>query len=222
VLEVVVFVEAEADFRTVTTLIDRVLAEARPADVPDALRRWCGLDASRPFVRWTDVAAAWPAGRPLHGGGAGSEHLAARKALLLAGAPARAVVLVRDADRLGRRPAFERARRERPDLIAVVGVPEPEREAWHLAGFVPGTPDEAKRLRVLQVELGADPTAASHALGRGGRKTARRVLEALARDPRREARCVAETPLARLREAGALNGLAAFLDDVAAHLASRI
>src|SRR5262245_26021853 len=51
--------EAEADFRTGSGFVDRLLCERVDwidAETLDDYRRWRGADDSRPFLTWTDAA----------------------------------------------------------------------------------------------------------------------------------------------------------------------
>jgi hypothetical protein len=104
----------------------------------------------------------------------------------------------------------------------VCGFPDPEREAWVLAGFDPGDDGERQRFEALHRDLGFSP--ALHAVrlrdkDTGAARNIKRVLAILTGDDaEREARCWLEPPLATLRERGIATGLSAFLDELEAAL----
>ena len=152
----------------------------------------------------------------------------ARKAFLIARAlskkapakPINAVVVLWDADQQrGERPegvaaARDEARRWAPFQI-VCGFPDPEREAWVLAGFDPCNDTERQRLDELRRDLGFSPV--DHAVrlrdkNAGSLRDIKRVLRVLTgADRAREEQCWSEPPLATLRTRGAATGLAGFL-----------
>ena len=241
-MRVAVFCEAAADFATATGLVDRLLREEGPDWVRehvefrplDDLREWVGaggrlffdvhhLDREmeergikRPRGQFTGKAGAFGA-------------LLAYTAFLLTrdeasrSGPIEALVLVWDMDDQG-----EARRRGLADgrgaayLPMVLGCPDPEREAWVLAGFEPANAAERDRLDEERRSLPFDPCAEAHRLcdkDEHARRSAKRVLAALiGGKPDREARCWEETPLATLRARGEQSGLCAFLDEVAEHL----
>lgn len=128
------------------------------------------------------------------------------------------VVIVRDLDGYPeRRRGIEQVLRgyEWPFQV-VVATPEPEIEAWLIAGFVPQDERERACLKELRRELSFDPTTESHRLTshpNDALTDAKRVLRTLCRgDEGRWAPCLADE--ARLRSRGALNGLTDFLDEV--------
>jgi hypothetical protein len=159
----------------------------------------------------------------------------ARKAFLVVRAlnrmapnePIDAVVLVWDTDQ---------QREERPQAVAaardearrwdefkiVCGFPDPESEAWVLAGFEPCDDDERTCLDELQRELGFSPVLHAVRLrGTNGHlRDIKRVLRELTGDDHgREERCWTEPPLETLRARGTDSGLTALLDEVEAILA---
>jgi hypothetical protein len=147
--------EAPADAETARILVDRVL-RARRSGIDDAmldsLRGWRGVEPGSTVTYWKHVRALAKAhGVRSHGHFSGEpgapDAQAGRRALLLFTklGMTDAVVLLRDADdQPERRTGLQEARDASPhcDRIAV-GVAEPEREAWILAGFHPR--DEAER-----------------------------------------------------------------------------
>lgn len=128
------------------------------------------------------------------------------------------VVLVRDADNRNeeRREGFEQARTSSPHLSRIViGIANPEREAWVLAGFVPCDEREQSALASERQRLGFDPTLRPHELGGNAKRSAKAALASLVGgDDRRELRCLTEPSLTHLRQRGAHTGLAAFLDEI--------
>jgi hypothetical protein len=159
----------------------------------------------------------------------------ARKAFLIAEAwtrhhrddPIDAVVVVWDTDDEQReRPRGVKAARDDARAWAtfqiVCGFPDPEREAWVLAGFDPCPPAEQQRLEELHRELGFSPVFHAVKLrdkAHGALRNIKRVLGVLTGDDRdREARCWTEPPLATLHERGAATGLSTFLDELRAVL----
>jgi hypothetical protein len=159
----------------------------------------------------------------------------ARKAFLLAEAlhrhvpdePIDAVVLLWDTDEQrhdrpeGVKTARNEARRWAPFQI-ICDFPDPEREAWVLAGFDPRDDTERQRLDELHRDLGFSPV--HHAVrlrdkAPGMLRDIKRVLRILTGDdPDREARCWTDPSLSTLRERGANTGLSAFLDELHAVL----
>jgi hypothetical protein len=104
----------------------------------------------------------------------------------------------------------------------ICGFPDPEREAWVLAGFEVCDPFEQQRLDEVHRELGFSPVLHAVKLRdktHGAPRNIKRVLGVLTGDdPDREARCWAEPPLATLHERGAATGLSAFLAELQAML----
>lgn len=132
------------------------------------------------------------------------------------------VLLSRDSDGVAeRRRGLEQARVRRSGewpFCVVIGVAEPKREAWVLAGFEPEDDDDSERLAGLWGELGCDPRERSHeftARTPGSKRELKRILGLLTGDrAAREEPCWNTTPLELLRARGVGNGLAAYLDEV--------
>ncbi len=247
-MKLLAFCEAPGDFRLVSGLVDRVLGETGLAwvvdnlDTPEVVRTWQTDGVGNDFVDVHDLnkCAEQLRERGIHvrqirghfngrPGDAGSAM--ARKAFLIAEAlsrhapddPIDAAVLVWDTDD---------EQRERPDGVKtardeargwatfriVCGFPNPEREAWVLAGFDPCHPAEENRLDDLHRELGFSPV--HHAVRLrdktpGAPRNIKRVLAVLTGDDAdREARCWIEPSLATLHDRGAATGLSAFLDEL--------
>ena len=231
----VVICEAAADFRTATSLAERVIFEQVDwidEGVAPHLFRWQGRDLESPFWLWREISqrakAAGVKARGLFDKEPGNiDARAARRALnylrdrWLDGHPLDAVLLIRDDDgdpdhRLG----LEQGRSSVPDLSGriVIGVAQPKRECWVLAGFTPRDAEESILVAEVRQELSFDPclesdrltAKANHAV-----RSAKRVLGRLTRNSReREEACWAATPLATLRERGEASGLTAFLREV--------
>jgi hypothetical protein len=166
-------------------------------------------------------------------GGAGASM--ARKAFLIAQAlrkkvpdePIDVVVLIWDTDqqrderRAGVAAARDAARQWKLFEIAC-GFPDPEREAWVLAGFDPCDDAERQSLEELHRDLGFSPVLHAVRLrdaNDGAQRNIKRVLGVLTGgDPDREQRCWVEPSLSTLRDRGGETGLAAFLDEISAAL----
>jgi len=246
-VRLLVFCEAEADFRTVKGLIDRVVREDGPSWVKehlesyplDSLCEWVGDDSGKSFfdVHRTSRYAQTQGVRLPHnrfdGRRAAAGHLMARTALLVARQEAKirgeidAVILVWDADEQGdaRREGLDQARRAarlEERFRIVLGCPDREREARVLAGFGPDHKIEQQRLDEERRALGFCPCAEAHRLRDNDDQAPRspkRALAALtAGDALREERCWAEAPLDRLKQRGESSGLRAFLEEIASEL----
>lgn len=225
-----VVVEAPADATTVRMLIDRVLQDAADwvtEDIVEHLRAWRGFQPGTSMAYWKDVRKLCNEhgvrGPRVHGrfgdDPRAPDAYAARRALVLfaqLGMPD-VVVLVRDADDQPERLAGLAQGRERsahPERVAI-GVANPEREAWHITGFSPSSPEEQEALRAERKRLGFDPTACAERLGGEGKRSAKLVLRALTGgDRNREHRCLTEPALETLETRGVGCGLAAFLREV--------
>ncbi len=134
------------------------------------------------------------------------------------------VILVRDVDGFSR----ERGKGDRRGGVqqvrdgfdwpfeVVIALAEPEVEAWLVSGFVPTGSLEKERLNAVRRALSFDPTTESHRLTshpNDARTDSKRVLEQLCgTDEERRQACLSDH--AMLRERGAMNGLAIFLDEV--------
>ena len=220
-------VEAPVDRRTATTLVDRCLLEGidwLEAEHLEHIRSWRGIEPGTTLTKWKNAKALAKLHRvaPLgfFDGDPGKEDArAARKALLLFRkfSMPDLVVLVRDADdKPERREGLEQARNGASESERIViGVAEPEREAWVICGFVPCDDRERGSLTEERLRLGFDPTLRPHEL-RGGAKRSAKISLAnlLGEDRNREHRCLTEPTLAELRKRGEHTGLEAFLDEI--------
>ena len=233
-MQIAVVYEAPADFVIATGLADRVLLEAvvwlKDQDLNDC-RVWHHETTAGRGLTWAGIkklsSDAKIRGhghfRP-RGGGPGEpaedDARSARKAILfvLEEFPEiDAIVLIRDQDKYpDRRAGLAQARNEGHAVPVVIGIAVLEREAWILSGFDPDLEDEveAASLRAARKRLGLDPRAKSHEI----RDPKRALRELTDGDPARERRCWFDTSLPTLRERGRDNGLAEYLDDVAARL----
>jgi hypothetical protein len=222
-----------------TDLADRVAVERIDwieREHLDDLRTWGESEPDRPYLAWRDLNKAIEAEgyrirpRSRFGGQPGAaDARAAAKALQFALKKGcyHAVFLIRDSDGdPARGQGLEQARTRDPDhpwpFAVILGLAQPKREAWVIAGFEPGTNAEGDRLSRLRQELGSNPCEVSHALAarpHGGRREAKRVLAALlgGNDPERETACWRETSLDILRARGQENGLVAYLDELTGH-----
>ncbi len=244
-VRLLVFCEAEGDFRTAAGLVDRVLREEGPAWVadlidahPEAIREWIGDGLGPQFFDVHDLShyektlkVLVPQGH-FDGKPRAPDARMARRALYIAREVRKrqavdAVLIVRDMDdqgkerRVGLDQARVEARRWAPFAI-VVGWADPMREAWVLAGFEPESDEERDRVRKLREKLGFHPCEAAHELGaknEQAKRSSKRVLGKLTLDDKdREARCWTHAPLDWLRSRGEQSGLRAFLDEVKEHV----
>lgn len=225
-LRLAVVYEHLNDFTTATELADRVLKESvgwMDDDLIGYQRTWVG-DIGGEALTWTRVkrlareAKINPVGH-FRGQPGEPDAVAALRAvryLRFALPDLTAVVLIRDQDNQPlRRVGLEQARGEvRDGFPIVVGLAVLMREAWILSGFDPADEAEDARLRAVRQRLGLDPRTRSHDVG----DPKRALHELTAGAPARERRCRFDTPLLTLRERGRDNGLADYLDDVAARL----
>lgn len=247
-MKLIAFCEGPSDFRLASGLIDRVLREAGPTwvvdnlDAPGVVLRWHADRFGNDFINIHNLNqyTAQLRDRGVHvrqvrghfdgrPGDAGSAM--ARKAFLIVEAltrrspddPIDAVVLVMDTDDepVERSRGVTAARDEALGwkLFQIIcGFPDPEREAWVLAGFDPRHPTEQERLDELHRELGFSPVLHAVRLRdktHGAPRNIKRVLGVLTgNDIDREARCWTEPPLATLHERGAATGLSAFLAEL--------
>lgn len=101
-------------------------------------------------------------------------------------------------------------------FVVVVATPEPEIEAWVVAGFEPGSDSEAAAVRAVFDELSFDPTREPHRLTAHPNDAPRDAKRVLARltggDREREHACVDDHD--RLRVRSAQTYLPEFLDEV--------
>lgn len=223
-------VEGPADDRTVRALVDRCLHEGiewLEPEMLDDIRGWRGIEAEQPYTKWTHAAALAREHRiqalGRFDGEPGKPYSSrAYKTLRLfakLGMPDAVVMVVDADDQPQRREGLEQARGRSPEHAHVaIGIAEPNREAWVLAGFVPDGEEEIARLAEERTRLGFDPSHAPHELGRGKRDAKKVLASVMGEDHHREQRCVSEPALRRLREIGGGCGLTAFLDEVDARI----
>jgi hypothetical protein len=230
--EFAVVCEARADRDTACGLADRVLLEEvswLEPETMDSCRQWRGPSSEEPFLKWASVKeeARQRGMKGIFGHFNGKpgqpDAFMARLALLLLSdskkRPA-AVLLVRDSDGDSeRRDGLEQARRDRPwPFPIVLGVAEPKRECWVLAGFNPKNDQEAERLEASAQRLSFHPVREAHRLTareHQAKNDAKRALEELFQgDKDRENACLSDTPLNVLEERGQKTGIAAYLNEV--------
>ncbi|MBZ4377080.1 hypothetical protein NR800_30550 [Corallococcus interemptor] len=227
--------EARADRDTACVLADRVLGEDidwLDEGLLDTQRRWRGLTPSEPFLRWASVREeakkAGLKGLFGHFGNKPAEPdaLVARRALLLfvdSDTQPQAVMLIRDSDAdEGRRLGLEQARGDKPWPFAVIiGVAEPKRECWVLAGF-DAKKQEEDSLRKVEQRLSFHPVREAHRLTaseHGAKNDAKKALEELTSGSvERERECLRDTPLETLRQRGERVGLMQFMSEVSERL----
>lgn len=239
--EVLVGVACEDDghFSAVTRLVDDnlVLAHAWLDGIVAACRAWRGLHQGDAWYKYDPDDANDV--RPIVVDGlriAPQGHIAGvplkpeagmwRKVLLLfchTEPCPELVILVRDMDGYPeRRGGLSQVRDGLPwPFKVVVAAPQPEVEAWRVAGFVPNDQKERMELEATRHELSFDPTTESHRLTshpNDAATDAKRVLKRLCGDAQeRLDDCLKDQAL--LHERGRKNGLAALLDEIDQHIA---
>ncbi|MDI3285574.1 hypothetical protein [Polyangium sp. 15x6] len=239
----VTFCEASADFRAIEILVDRVLREEGPDWLADnydtmkereAFRTFKGESGDRPFYDVHDVPRHFAklekdTGKKVLVPHASFDGRRLPKAmqvytiLYLARALSKiervdALLIVVDMDKhgAGGREGMDKARSatfvSKPFRIAI-GCPNPNREAWILAGFVPTRPEERKALDELRKKLAFSLPDEPHRIREAG--DPHKVIEQLTNDdPTREDRCLEEPPLETLATRGKDAGLADFLNEL--------
>lgn len=141
-----------------------------------------------------------------------------------------AIVLIRDEDNQPER--FATLCRLRDDLTRrgfqmpiVIGVANPEREAWILNGYEAKTAAEKQVLQDIKRRIGLDPCLEAHRLrGKSNQpgtedRDIKRILQALTQgDPLREEQCWQETALDILIERGQKTGLSQYIEEIESRL----
>lgn len=226
--------EAPADRRIAQDLADRVIeASIEWADgIVDSLRTWHDsvvFNSQYWQLEWTAInGLAKAMNLKMHGhfnGDPGAPDAAtARRAVIVLQRllEPNAIFLVRDMDNHTERLlGLEQARNHfsSQEVKIVIGLANPEREAWVLAGFVPQDETERELLSAERQNLGFDPCERSVELTAGRDDTAKRspkrVLKVLTCDSTdREVDCWTTTPLETLKTRGEANGLTTFLNEI--------
>jgi hypothetical protein len=234
-VSVAVVCEAPADRITITTLAERVIREAADWIEPEAMSdfvEWRGFRRTESHLEWTSLkqhadelglVIRFRDVQPLHP----YSQNALRAIRVLAVAPDRvdAIILVPDSDTdTDRLKGLEQARDyARAALPIIVGLAHTKRECWHICGFEPENDGEGELLAELGSEVGFDVLTKSEELtakhaAATDKRSAKRVLSKLCSDHERELRCLTVPSLAKLKERGANNGLAHFLEQLELHL----
>ena len=240
-IELLVVCEGRADFEHGTALAERVCAEAA-GEAPLPPLQWRPHEGE-PFIACgglSDVhrrlGIRFPHGH-FRGDPGSPDAQAVRNAINVVRHLRKrdrkeiGLLFLRDVDHQPERiEGFEQARAATAgldeSLVVIGGHPEPSREAWILAGFIPETLDEHRALDEVRRETGVSPCEKSHTLG--GRsspphRAIKHVVHRLTKGDRlREERCWREAPLELLRKRGDQNGLRAYLADVSQRLGSTI
>lgn len=188
-IEIIVIVEADADFRIATKLAERVLIEKIKWLNEELLQyqlQWCGLEAYGHYSSWKHVSqiietlkqtSNYRPPRYLGHGKSGplkADGAAAMKVLnvvrfLQRSRNIQALLLIRDLDNQPeRRTGLEQARQQdsqrQPKLEIVLGTSDRTREAWVLNGFVPHNDNEKQMLKDIVEQLKFDPCEQAHRL----------------------------------------------------------
>lgn len=243
----VLFCEGKSDYRTVPGLIDRALAEKGPEWVQDALRdgqaevvrrwredargeAWFDLhqvrrEAVSRGVRLRQGHFDGEPGAP--GAQTVSNVIRLTRALQRETPPDEAIEAVvfvwdLDDDPDNRRKGVAQGLAAEGSFIdgalLVVGLANPNREAWVLVGFDPTDAAERARLEAERETLGFQPHEEPEqltAMKEQAQNHTKRVLSALCGgDRNREAQCWQKAPYETLRARGEGCGLRAFLDEV--------
>ncbi len=226
--------EDNGHFSAVTRLVDdTLLAEHQWLDgILDACRSWHGCAAAQCWYKYNpddandlrpillDGQRIAPNGH-INGAPLKPEAGMWRRILLLfchVDPRPDVVLLARDLDGDPRRRAgIEQVRDGLPWPFKIaVATPQPEIEAWLVAGFAPDGAAEHARLQACRQRLSFDPTTQSERLTshpNDATTDAKRVLDDLCgADRERVARCLTDRTL--LRQRGRSNGLAEFLGDI--------
>lgn len=230
--------EGTSDPRVISILADRIACAQHDwlDGIIEMMRRYVGATPQEAFVQWCKLSEICKARRipPVHGQGYSLGRRAALMALRLASTlevQPSVVLLVHDADgdHKGWRESLKAARSDfhmkdhGPAFAVVIGVAQPEREAWVLAGFHARTPEEESRLQELRADLGFNPCEHGERLTSSretDKKDAKRALgHLIGRDSEREMACLRDTPLDILKARGKAVGLCAFLEELEARLA---
>jgi hypothetical protein len=262
-IEILVVAEADADRSMACGLADRVVMQSAPewwdreegtrSEHLNSARRWIGLESGSAFTSWRDLkrvaeSTRLPKRLPRFLGHSGTgntgfDYASGEKALLLAdalvpSAEERHVLLVRDLDNQPepRRRSLEHLRERFSRKFSItLALPEPNREAWLLAGFVAKSAGETEAHAEVRRELGFDPCQHSHRLSAdmgNAPKSAKKVFSQLLkmgdtadRSAERRAReedCWSQPGLGHLRDRGNRNGLSAYLNEAERQLAPAI
>lgn len=229
--------EAEADFTTATELADRVIVQAVAWMTDDDIvpaREWLEFTPDGLRLSWTGIDnLALDAGIRVRGHFGNDPAEPDAKAAVRAIRYVRlvypeldAVMLIRDRDDQPERvQGFAQARAvDHGDLVIVIGLAIVTREAWVICGFDCQDESELVTLQAARKRLGFDPCLRSHELTAhkditDKRSPKRALLELTAGNRDRERQCWSDTSLPLLRQRGADNGLADFMDDVRSRLA---
>jgi hypothetical protein len=226
--------EDNGHFSAVTCLVDAALRAEHEwlGDVIESCRSWCGVGRSQPWYKYDprdgrdvrplvlDGITVKPQGH-INGERLELEAGMWRHVLMLfchCEPRPEVVLLVRDMDGYrDRKKGMEQVRNGlRWPFAVVIAAPEPEIEAWHVAGFIAADAKEREALDQLRRSLSFDPTLQSHRLTshpNDAATDAKRVLDALCGGGRdRRLRCIADSSL--LRQRGANNGARDFLKEV--------
>ena len=197
----------------------------------ETLRTWIAWAPSGRRFRWTEIDDL---GRelnlPVRGKNEGEKDFPDFKAAVRALRVIRAliddvaaVVLIRDMDdqedrERGLRQARDRHEQQGGSFRVVLGVANPKRECWVLAGFDPFNEQERRLLEEERSYLGFGPVERSEQLTakhHEDKRSAKRVLEKLTQGNwQREKQCWTVTQLDTMRSRGQKNGLASYLKEV--------
>lgn len=238
-IEFVMIVESDADFRTASELANRIFVEQIEWIEPylSQLLQWSGLSPSEDFTCWKDVKVIYDElktqgihlPRYLGGRERGADFAASSKILNMVerlkkdrGRKIQAVILIRDLDNQPERRIGMEQARTGSSINVIIGTANGKREAWVLNGYVCQNNEEEIILDQLTKQLTFDPTLESHRLQETTFEEPKRirnakvVLEILIKgNHEREAQCWQDTDLALLLKRGGNTGLTSYMLEVA-------
>ena len=188
-VEIIVIVEADADFKIATKLAERVLTETIEWLDEEQLQyqiQWCGLETHSHYSCWKNVSqiiedlkqtANYRPPRylghsksgPLKADGATTMKVLNVVRFLQRSRNIQAILLIRDLDNQPeRRTGLEQARQQdsqrQPNLEIMIGTSDRAREAWVLNGFIPQNDSEKQTLKDIVEQLKFDPCEQAHRL----------------------------------------------------------
>ena len=189
IIEIIVIVEAEADFKIATKLAERVLFETIEWLDEDQLQyqmQWCGLESHGHYSCWKHVSQiietlkqtynyrpprylGHDKSGPLKADGAASMKVLNVVRFLQRSRNIQAILLIRDLDnqperRIGLEQARQQDSQRQPKLEIVLEMSDRTREAWVLNGFVPHNDNEKQVLKDIVEQLKFDPCQQAHRL----------------------------------------------------------
>lgn len=229
--------EAEADFLTASTIIDRVIChevEWIDTDTIEHFREYRGIDDLNPFCKWSEVKTLARQRGIIVAGFMNDvpafpdAHTATKAIRLFDKLPHRpdVIALVRDSDNdTDRRKGLKQAREASPAWTIIIGFAHTERECWLLACVCANTDEQNALLDRLRQELGFHPCVSSERLvatkDDQAVRSPKRVWNLLCEVNIDAQSCLANATIQQQLDNGRQNGLADFLIEIQQHLIPR-